>query len=137
MKSPCSRYAVVCFMALAGIGSAASAFAQSPPASVSGREMFRVYCGSCHGTSAKGDGPLASSMTPRPADLTQIAKRSGGTFPAEQVQRIIDGRNPVKGHGGGQMPVWGDAFDKSLDGVAGAEKIRALVKHLEAIQAVP
>jgi mono/diheme cytochrome c family protein len=65
-----------------------------------GSATFGIYCGSCHGTSAKGDGPLASQMKNRPADLTQTAKRNGGSFPTEQVARIIDGRSPVKGMAG-------------------------------------
>lgn len=28
-------------------------------------------------------------------------------FPAEQVYQIIDGRKAVRGHGNGEMPIWG------------------------------
>jgi len=80
---------------------------------------------------------LASSLTPRPADLTLIAKRNGGTFDSDQIARIIDGRKPVKGHGGGEMPVWGDAFAKSVDKTPVEEKIQKLVEYLQAIQAKP
>jgi hypothetical protein len=76
-------------------------------------------------------------MTRKPADLTQIAKRNGGVFPAEQVALIIDGRRPVKGHGGGDMPVWGDAFTRSGDAVPLEQKIRRLASHLESIQVKP
>ena len=101
----------------------------------SGASIFSTYCATCHGTSAKGDGPLASSLTRKPADLTQIAKQNGGTFPSERVAQTIDGRKPVKGHGGGEMPVWGDAFAKSsADSTPPEEKIRRLVQYLEGIQ---
>ena len=103
---------------------------------VSGIDTFSSYCSSCHGRSATGDGPLAQQMRIRPANLTEIAKRNGGVFPAEMVERIIDGRNPVKGHGGGDMPVWGDAFEK-IPGEAASEKIQALVRYLESIQSKP
>jgi hypothetical protein len=76
----------------------------------------------------------------RPADLTQIAKRNKGTFPSDQVHRIIDGRQSVKTHGESQMPVWGDAFSKAMvggDEKAVAERISALVKYLESIQERP
>ena len=107
----------------------------SPP---NGDYLFRTYCASCHGTSAKGDGPLAESMRRRPADLTEIARRNKGVFPRDQVYRIIDGRQPVKGHGGANMPVWGDVFARSSEvqnEAAITERIEALVRYLEGLQA--
>ena len=107
---------------------------------IPGGELFRTYCASCHGTAARGDGPLASSMTRKPADLTEIAKRNGGLYPSELVFRTIDGKKPVRGHGGPDMPVWGDAFARSRDG--GDEEqvrsmIQSLVDFLESVQARP
>jgi hypothetical protein len=77
-------------------------------------------------------------MRRKPADLTEIAKRNGGVFPAELVFRTIDGKKPVRGHGGPDMPVWGDAFARSREG--GSEEkvkqmIQSLVDYLESIQA--
>jgi mono/diheme cytochrome c family protein len=110
--------------------------AQSSPSQVGGSAIFGLYCATCHGPAAKGDGPLAAMMTRRPADLTQIARRNGGTYPSEIVARTIDGRSPAKGHGGGDMPVWGDAFAKSkADTTPVEEKINRLVAYLESIQA--
>ncbi len=107
---------------------------------VPGSELFRTYCATCHGTSARGDGPLASSMTRKPADLTEIARRNGGLFPTELVYRTIDGKKPVRGHGGADMPVWGDAFARSRDG-GGEDQVRkmiqSLVDFLDSIQARP
>lgn len=103
-----------------------------------GDYLFRTYCASCHGTSAKGDGPLAASMRQRPADLTEIARRNKGVFPSEQVYRIIDGRQPVKGHGGSDMPVWGDVFARTSGGADEASittRIQALVRYIEGLQA--
>ena len=102
-----------------------------------GAAVFSTYCASCHGTSARGDGPLASSMRRKPANLTEIAKRNGGVYPSELVFRTIDGRNPVRGHGGPDMPVWGDAFSRSRE--AGDETrvkavIQSLVDYLDGIQ---
>ncbi|MGE3177809.1 MAG: cytochrome c [Vicinamibacterales bacterium] len=112
--------------------------AQPAPVAVGGASVFSIYCASCHGTSAKGDGPIASMLTPRPPDLTRLAQRAGGAFPAERVARTIDGRNPPKGHGGGDMPVWGDALAKSrVDGQSVELKIQQLVGYLEAIQVKP
>jgi nucleotide-binding universal stress UspA family protein len=113
------------------------AAAPQPKMTAAGADLFRTYCASCHGTSARGDGPLADSLRRRPANLTEIAKRNGGAFPAEIVFRTIDGRKPVRGHGGPDMPVWGDAFALSRRG-GDAEKveqvIQSLVDYLESIQ---
>lgn len=112
-----------------------SAAAQSGAGAVGGSALFGLYCATCHGTGAHGDGPLAAMMNKKPADLTQIARRNGGTFPADVVARTIDGRSPVRGHGGGDMPVWGDAFAKSkADATPVDEKIGRLVTYLETIQ---
>ncbi len=108
------------------------------PERFSGSEMFGLYCATCHGTSATGDGPLAAMLRKRPANLTLLARGNGGVFSAATVLQIIDGRKPVAGHGGGDMPVWGDAFGRSADGVdAAAAKLTALVKYLETIQQKP
>ncbi len=74
------------------------------------------YCATCHGTGAKGDGPLAEMLKKRPADLTLFARNNNGIYPADMVGRIIDGRQPLAGHGGKDMPTWGDAFKESGGG---------------------
>lgn len=102
-----------------------------------GSDLFRTYCATCHGTGAKGDGPLAEMLKVRPADLTRLAARNNGVFDAAMVARIVDGREPVKGHGGKDMPVWGDAFRQATGGSDEASikaRIDALVRHLQTIQ---
>jgi mono/diheme cytochrome c family protein len=116
---------------------AAQQTAQPVPSATSGDALFKTYCGTCHGTSAKGDGPLADSLRFRPADLTAIAKRNGGKFDTDKVYRTIDGRDAVKGHGGTDMPVWGDAFKRSREGYsekAVKVRIQAIVDYLKSIQ---
>ena len=133
------RTLAVAGLSLAGVLLASPAPAQTPTAAAAtGDYLFRTYCAACHGANAKGTGPLADSMRTRPADLTEIAKRNKGVFPRDLVYRMIDGRQPVKGHGGADMPVWGDAFGRTTDGVdATAAKLTALVKYLETIQQKP
>ena len=107
----------------------------SPAARGSG--LYINYCGSCHGPNAKGDGPMAPALTKKPADLTLIAKRNGGKYPADLVFRTIDGRNPMLGHGGQEMPVWGNAFLGVQEGLTPEQvraRIEALVAYLETIQ---
>lgn len=126
------------------IGTAVHTAAAQPAASRDGQpsqfvgsDLYRMYCVTCHGRSGLGDGPLADMMKKRPPDLTVFARKNGGVYPADMVRRIIDGRQPVPGHGGKDMPVWGDAF-KSAHGGGGEmairERIDALVQHIESLQ---
>jgi nucleotide-binding universal stress UspA family protein len=121
-------------------GLVTAAAAQEYKQTTTGGEVFRTYCATCHGTSGRGDGPLASSMNRKPANLTEIAKRNCGQFPTELVFKTIDGRQPVRGHGGPDMPVWGDAFAKSRE-AGDADRVKAviqsLVDYLEGIQLRP
>ena len=79
-------------------------------------------------------------MRRKPANLTEIAKRNGGQFPSDLVFRTIDGRQPVRGHGGPDMPVWGDAFSESRE-AGDADRVKAviqsLVEYLESLQLRP
>ena len=121
---------------------ALTAGAQSASAGqmMAGQGDFHQYCSACHGEQGKGDGPIASSLRRHPANLTELARRNDGTFPADQVARIVDGRKPVPGHGGTDMPEWGDVFGKSSTSSepdAVRTRIAAIVKYLESIQAKP
>jgi mono/diheme cytochrome c family protein len=105
---------------------------------VSGAYAYRTHCASCHGVDGKGEGPLAENLRFHPPDLTLIARRNGGEYPAEMVYRIVDGRKPLPGHGGPDMPIWGDAFRDAETGYEDAkarERIRAVVDHLRTLQA--
>jgi mono/diheme cytochrome c family protein len=129
-----NRSRVVTTLLFLGVASAAAA---ADPQE-GGGSIFKTYCGSCHGTEAKGDGPIAQHLRTVPPDLTRLAQRNKGTFDADKVHRIIDGRDPVKGHGGPDMPVWGDAFRQSREGYSEEKvkaRIAALVGYLESVQA--
>ncbi len=109
-----------------------------------GRVTFRVYCASCHGPKGLGDGNLAQYLKVQPTDVTRLSQRNEGKFPLELLTRIIDGRQPVRGHGTKEMPVWGDVFQSplseqmALPGESGEQramrKIKELVLFLETIQ---
>jgi mono/diheme cytochrome c family protein len=96
--------------------------------------LYSAYCAVCHGPSGRGDGQIASALKTRPPDLTLIAARRKGTFPSDEVARIIDGGKPMKAHGDGDMPAWGEALAKSYDTLPVEERIRRLVAYLESIQ---
>ena len=116
----------------AGLAAGAPQEGQAPAGRAThGKSLYRVYCASCHGAEAAGDGKLAQYLTVVPADLRKIAARHGGEFPDERVRQVIDGRHDVRGHGG-DMPVWGDVFQK-LDMV---EKQPAELREAEVAQHV-
>ena len=99
-------------------------------------ELFQIYCASCHGVNAAGNGPLAESLRHAPPNLTLLAQRNGGVFPAPRIRRIIEGRD-VESHGNREMPVWGDAFRSTSEGRSverANARIAALVDYLESIQ---
>jgi mono/diheme cytochrome c family protein len=75
-----------------------------------GRLEYQGYCAVCHGENGKGDGIMARYLLIKPADLTQLSKKSGGEFPFWRTYWTIDGRQEVKGHGSRTMPIWGNRF---------------------------
>ena len=85
-----------------------------------GEAEFKTYCGSCHGPRAVGDGPMAKLLTKKPSNLRQIAKKNGGEFPFWETYRMVDGREAIEGHGGREMPVWGDEFMEQVPTKAGS-----------------
>lgn len=79
----------------------------------SGAEDFVAYCAVCHGVSGKGDGELAATLDRRPADLTGLAARNGGTFPTTRVMAKIWGYTGGQ-RGGAVMPNFGPLLDSDL-----------------------
>jgi hypothetical protein len=88
----------------ANVAYACSAIADDPHLGIT---EYEIACMSSHGVDGRGDGRLARTLKTAPADLTQIAKSNGGTFPLNKVEEIVDGRAPVAAHGDRDMPVWG------------------------------
>jgi mono/diheme cytochrome c family protein len=104
-----------------------------------GSQLYQRFCASCHGKSGEGNGPVAPFFKLLPPDLTQLARRSGGTFPAAKLQRIIDGREDLTPHGAREMPVWGLQFEMASGESAQARSnaqasIVRLVDYLRTIQ---
>ncbi len=95
--------------------------AQEPTGAVEhqGAQTYRYHCQSCHGAEGRGDGPVADSLKLPPPDLTRLAERAGGTFPALRARRKIDGRDAVPAHGPSEMPVWGLTFELRGDNSPG------------------
>jgi mono/diheme cytochrome c family protein len=76
-----------------------------------GKREFQSSCASCHGTDAKGKGPVSEQLRVPPADLTVLAKGNNGVFPTNTVYETIDGLKTVPAHGTREMPIWGERFN--------------------------
>jgi mono/diheme cytochrome c family protein len=105
----------------------ASAVHAADYVAMSGKELYARFCASCHGSEGRGDGPVAASLKVEVPDLTLVAHRAGGTYPRNQVLRIIDGRYIVGAHGSRTMPVWGEDLSSIEIGSPDQEKAAQLV----------
>jgi hypothetical protein len=110
------------------------------PLDFSGEELFMRYCAACHGTDARGTGPVARTLNKRVPDLTRLLSESASEFPAAAIRDAIDGRSMAISHGTRQMPVWGYEFwvEEGADVTAernARELINRIVIYLESIQA--
>ena len=102
----------------------------------SGTEMYKNYCAVCHGVDGRGDGPAAEALKVPPTDLTTLAARNGGKYPALKVSAILRGENPLAAHGTKEMPIWGNLF-WTLSGGHQSEveqRITNLNRYMESLQ---
>lgn len=119
-----------------------SGWAQEQDVIAGGSQLFQKFCAYCHGTQAKGDGPLSASLKPKPANLTRLSANHGGSFPFWHAYRTIDGRDHIPSHGTRDMPVFGIWFRIPDDEVSieteWADQVRGriwqLLSYLESIQ---
>jgi mono/diheme cytochrome c family protein len=111
----------------------------TPDTAPTGERLYQVSCSGCHGANARGNGPVAPLLEVPVPDLTQLALRRGGSFPVDEVYRIIDGQADLTAHGPRHMPVWGYEFfgqepDDELAHREATEKIERLVRYLQSLQ---
>lgn len=110
----------------------------------SGAQDFAEYCAACHGAAGKGDGPLAPTLARRPADLTGLSARHGGSFPTTQVMAKIWGYTGGR-EGAAVMPNFGPLLDSETvpydggDGIMSPTPLRLvqIAEHLKALNARP
>jgi mono/diheme cytochrome c family protein len=99
-----------------------------------GRSLYTQHCVSCHGVTGTGDGPAATALKVRPADLTRISQKYNG-FPGDKVMDWIDGEKFAIGHGTREMPIWGKRFRRTPETGSGMpNEVQALARYLETIQ---
>jgi mono/diheme cytochrome c family protein len=138
------RYIVAlgCVSAIFSVETGAQTPRRDPPAlileSLAGRDSFDRYCASCHGSTGRGDGPLAAQITTRPTNLTALARSNGGVFPRQRVAAFVEGSSRSAGHGSSDMPFWGRTF-RALDPSDARVKVRLanLVAYVESLQLLP
>ncbi|MGI9415673.1 MAG: c-type cytochrome [Hyphomicrobiales bacterium] len=100
--------------------------------------LYRSNCAPCHGVTGMGGGPVAAALKKPMPMIATLTERHGGTFPADHVYRVIDGRKQVTAHGSRVMPVWGALLDATHHG-GGTEQstklmIEALIAHIKRLQ---
>jgi len=84
-----------------------------------GVKLYATYCASCHGPEGKGDGPVAATLSPRPANHADPAYM--GTLTDEHLYKVISqggtavGKSPL-------MAPWA--------GVVNDEGIRDLIAYI-------
>lgn len=117
----------------------------APSAVVPGQLEYRHACAQCHGQGGKGDGPRAGTLTPKPTDLTVLAKNNGGTFPERKIRKIIHNTEPIPAHGPRETPTWGKQFSLRENVIAGRRgaagssaqvdyRVKQLMQYLRSIQ---
>ena len=125
------------FFGIAIIGAVNMGF-PAPALSAAGIEEakrdYQASCEVCHGSRAKGDGPLKEELKAHVPDLTVLAKHNNGTFPFDRVVQAIDGRQQIRAHGPRDMPVWGNSFRLRDAGPTPASRIQGLAEYLERLQ---
>jgi len=125
-----------CLLAgLAGVGRAGER--PEPDAAGKGKVIYQRYCASCHGSEARGNGPLAADLRVRPTNLTRLAEKNNGRFPFDVVARSIDGRQTTRGHGTPDMPVWGEIFPRTAgtESPSTSSAVGRITHYLWSIQA--
>ena len=109
--------------------------AGNAPVELTGREMFKAYCASCHGEDARGHGPAAAALKVAPPDLTLLAKQHSGKFPADYVNTVIAHGVNTPAHGSAEMPIWGPVFVGLNDQRMVILHVNRLSEYLETLQA--
>lgn len=103
-----------------------------------GAAMYAEYCASCHGFDGRGRGPALTGLNYNPVDLTQLAAKNDGEFPAQHVRYVLLDAGPKSVHGT-DMPAWAVILGELNRDNPGVHMIRVrnLSDHLDSIQEPP
>ena len=109
--------------------------AANVPIELSGEQIFKSYCAPCHGKDAKGSGPMAPALKVPPPDLTTLAKRNNGKFPADYFSTVLKSGENLPAHGSSEMPIWGSTFADANTQRIVTIRVNDLTQYLESLQA--
>ena len=102
---------------------------------VDGSEIFRNHCAVCHGKDGRGRRPATIALKGPVPDLSGIARRYGGVFPASRVKAVIAGTDERSVHGSREMPVWGPVFHNfEWDQDLGEVRLQNVTDYIRSIQ---
>ena len=87
-----------------------------------GRAHYALYCATCHGATGRGDGLVAASLDPKPANHADAAYM--GALSDEHIFRVIKEGGPAVGKSP-LMAAWG--------GTLSDEQIRDLVAFIRTL----
>jgi mono/diheme cytochrome c family protein len=71
-----------------------------------GAEVYKANCASCHGPTGYGDGPAASSLNPRPANLAWLSRMPMSRWDPFMFWTVSEGGAPF----GTAMPSFKDSL---------------------------
>ena len=136
MSSITTRLPAICSLIMVLVAPVAHA---ADFVAMSGPQLYTRFCGSCHGVSGRGDGPVSKALRVEVPDLTLLMRRQGNAFSRERLEKIIDGRFLVGAHGTRDMPIWGENFSRVELGNPDADRgaalmISRLADHVESLQ---
>ena len=112
-----------------------------------GRLEYENQCSVCHGAKARGDGPLAGTLSEKVPDLSVLKKNNNGVMPLRTMYEIIEGQTFVRAHGQRDMPIWSKRLADQAQFFLGAkaseaqkqtfvrERILALIGYIGTLQA--
>ncbi len=102
-----------------------------------GHDVYVFCCATCHGQDGSGHGATVGRLATAPADLTALARRNGGVFPAARVYLVLTGTERQVDDLGisGDMPSWRRRFlEIDATGILLRERASSLVDYLQSIQ---
>lgn len=101
----------------------------------SGSAMYNAYCASCHGADGTGGGPAAVTLKTAVPDLTLLANKHGGKYPAAHVIDVLGWVASAEAHGSKEMPVWGNLLRGSREDQALVQlRLTNITRYIESLQ---
>ena len=97
---------------------------ETPETVATGKALYQASCAVCHGPVAKGDGPAAFTLVPRPVNLQLHVPQHA---PGELLYWISNGVS------GTAMPAWGDVDPATGTPRLSEEERWSIIRYLQAL----